>query len=163
MAKISVDKTLQDIVHINNQIDGLKLLLDQKKATMAKFFDKSGERTVANDECTVYVQERTNIDYDIDAILDQLEPEITEQFIDRTRVVSDWDKFVALCKKHGIPPSQLRQYISVRKEVNQAKLSKLYEKGVVSLTDLEGCYTATIKKSVALRMKNVDREIPITR
>jgi len=29
--KISIDKTLQDIVYINNQISGLKMLLDSKK------------------------------------------------------------------------------------------------------------------------------------
>lgn len=154
---------MQDIVGINNQLAGLQMLLDQKKATMAKYFDKTGERSVANDECSVYVQERTEVDYDIDAITEQLEPSITDQFIDRTRSVKDWSAFVALCKKHGISPKELRPYITVTRKVNQEKLSKLYEKGVVSLSDLKGCYTATVKKSVVLRMKNVDREIPIAK
>ncbi len=162
MPKISIDKTMQDIVHINNQLAGLQMLLDQKKAIMAKYFDKTGERSVANDECSVYVQERTHIDYDVDAILELLNQDITDQFVDRTRSVKDWSAFVAMCKRHGITPKELRPYISVSRSVNQEKLSKLYEKGVVSLSDLKGCYTATVKKSVALRMKNVDREIPIS-
>ena len=68
MAKISVDKIMDDIVHVQNQIDGLTMLLNQRKATMAQYFDKSGERSCSNDECTVYVQERTNINYDIQAL-----------------------------------------------------------------------------------------------
>lgn len=163
MAKISVDKTLQDIIGISNQLAGLQMLLDQKKATMAKYFEKSGEKSIANDECSIYIQERTTIDYDIEAILELLKPAVTDQFIERTRSVNDWFSFVAMCKRHGISPQELRPYISVKKEVNQEKLAKLYEKGVVSLSDLKGCYTATVKKSVALRMKNVDREIPIAK
>ena len=144
MPKISIDKTMQDIVHINNQLAGLQMLLDQKKATMAKYFDKTGERSVANDECSVYVQERTHIDYDVDAILELLDQDITDQFVDRTRSVKDWSAFVAMCKRHGITPKELRPYISVSRSVNQEKLSKLYEKGVVSLSDLKGCYTQKV-------------------
>lgn len=162
MPKISIDKTMQDIVHINNQLAGLQMLLDQKKATMAKYFDKTGERSVSTDDCTVYVQDRTNIDYDVEALLEVLDESVTSQFIDRTRSVKDWSAFVAMCKRHGITPKELRPYISVSRSVNQEKLSKLYEKGVVSLSDLKGCYTATVKKSVVLRMKNVNREIPIS-
>ena len=70
--KISIDKTLQDIVYINNQISGLKMLLDSKKKIMEKFFEKTGEKRVSNDECTVFVQERPTIDYDIGAIIKKL-------------------------------------------------------------------------------------------
>lgn len=161
MPKVSIDQTMQDIVFINNQLAGLKMLLDQKKAIMAKYFQKSGQKQVANDEATVYIQERTTIDYDVDAILAELPKELTSQFIDKTYAISDWDGLVRLFKKLGISPAQIRPFISVSKQVNQAKLSALYEKGVVSLADLDGMYEATSKQSIALRMKNTDQQIPI--
>ena len=72
MAKISLDKTMQDIVSLNNQIAGLKMLLQHKKDQMAKYFTVTGQKSIANEECTVYVQERTKIEYDVDAILKSL-------------------------------------------------------------------------------------------
>lgn len=158
--KISIDKTMDEVVSITNQIAGLKMLLDNKKKTLARYFEKSGERTISNEDCTIYVQERTIIKYDVDKVQEKL-GEKSASFIDKEYVVSDWKEFTKLCKAHGITPAMLRPFIRAHKEVNEKKLTKLYERGVVSLTDLGGCYEATVNRSVALRMKNVDREIPI--
>ena len=162
MPKVSIDETMDQIVSINNQITGLQMLLNHKKATMAKFFEKSGERSVSNDQCSVFLQERTTIEYDIHAMKEKVEPGIYSQIVEKHYSIKDWPAFVSMCKQHGINPAELRPFVSVESKVNQEKLSKLYEKGVVSLSDLDGCYTATVKKSVALRMKNVDNEIPIS-
>lgn len=161
MAKVSVDQTMDDIVHIQNQINGLQLLLNEKKSTMAKYFDKTGERTVSSDECTVYVQERTSIEYDIDALREILPKEQFSSFVESTYTVYDWKAFCRFLKDNGISPKELRPYISITREVNQNKLSELYKRGVIKLTQLKGCYTATVKKSVVLKMKNIEREIPI--
>lgn len=163
MKKVNIDKTMDDIVNISNQISGLKMLLNNKKGLLAKYFEKSGERSLSNEDCTVFVQERTSIKYDVEKIIKKLGKQKSSTFIEKQYLVQDWDKFVYLMKQHGITPDVLRAYIRVDKKVDEKNLSKLYERGVVSLTDLEGCYDATISKSVALRMKNVDREIPIAK
>lgn len=162
MAKVSINKTIQDIVYIKNQIDGLNMLLANKKAIMAKFFDKSGKTKVASDECVVYIQERPNIAYDVQAIKEKLDKKVYAQFVDTEYVVKDWASFTYFCKSHGITPSQLKPFIHVVRKVNQEKLSKCYEKGTITIEDLTGCYSAEVKKSIALRMKNIEREIPIT-
>lgn len=162
MAKISLDKTMEDIVSLKNQIDGLNMLLSQKKALMAKYFEKTGKSSVENSDCTVYIAERPNIIYDVDAIKEKLDKKLYTQFIDTSYSVSDWGSFISFCKRKGISGKEIRSFFSVQGSVNQAKLSKLYEKGVIALSDLVGCYSAEVKKSVVLRMKNVDREIPIT-
>lgn len=161
--KVNIDKTMDDIVSISNQISGLKMLLDNKKHILSKYFEKSGERSLSNQDCTVYVQERTTINYDVEKITQKLGKNKASAFIDKEYKVIDWDRFVPLMKKHGITPDVLRAYISVEKKVNDKKLSKLYERGIVSLTDLEGCYDATVNKSVALRLKDANREIPIAK
>lgn len=163
MKKVNIDKTMDDIVNISNQISGLKMLLNNKKGLLAKYFEKSGERSLSNEDCTVFVQERTSINYDVEKIIKKLGKQKSSTFIEKQYLVQDWYKFVYLMKQHGITPDVLRAYIRVDKKVDEKKLSKLYERGVVSLTDLEGCYDATVSKSVALRMKNVDREIPIAK
>lgn len=158
--KVDIDKLMDDVVSINNQLNGLKLLLDNKKALLAKYFESTGEKQLSNEECTVYVREKANITYDIDKVQNKVGDK-AKMFIDKEYTVPDWDGFVKLCKLHNISPAQLRPYISVKKSVDEKKLAKLYERGIVAISDLEGCYDATITKSVALRMKNVEREFPL--
>lgn len=161
MAKISVDQVMDDIVHVQNQINGLTMLLNQKKATMAKYFDKSGERSASNDECTVYVQERTNIDYDIDALKQTLPRDQYDSFVVTEHSIDDWKGFCRLLKKHGLTANEIRPFISIVRKVDQQKLNQMYEHGAITIQDLHGCYTATVKKSIVLKLKNTEREIPI--
>lgn len=163
MPKISVDKLMQDIVYINNQLSGLKMLLEQKKKIMAKYFDVSGHRSITNDEATCYISEKTNIEYDVEELQNHLSKEILNKFIESNYKIKNWNKFTKLCKEHGIKPKELKEFIFVEKKVNQEKLAKLYEKGEVEPAELQGCYTCTVKKSIALRMKNVEKVIPITK
>lgn len=162
MAKISLDKTMQDIVSLNNQIAGLKMLLQHKKDQMAKYFTVTGQKSVANDECTVFVQERTKIEYNVDAILETLGKDEAKRFVEWSYSIPDFKQFALFLKSKGITAKDVRPFLSVKKEVNQNKLTKLYEKGEITLEDLDGCYTASVTKSVALRMKNIDKEVPIT-
>ena len=159
--KVSLDKTMDDIVSIQNQINGLQLLLNQKKGVMAKYFDHTGNKSVSNSDCTVYVSERTNIDYDIAALKETLPKELFNAFVETEYTIADWKAFSALMKAKGVKASELTPFISVFRKVNQEKLSKLYEHGKLSLTDLNGCYEATVKKSIILKLKNTEREIPI--
>ena len=161
MAKISVDQVMDDIVHVQNQINGLTMLLNQKKATMARYFDKSGERSASNDECTVYVQERTNIDYDIDALKQTLPRDQYDSFVVTEHSIDDWKGFCRLLKKHGLTAQEVRPFISITRKVDQQKLNQMYEHGAITIQDLHGCYTATVKKSIVLKLKNTEREIPI--
>ena len=161
MAKISVDKIMDDIVHVQNQIDGLTMLLNQRKATMAQYFDKSGERSCSNDECTVYVQERTNINYDIQALKAALPKDKYDAFVVTEHTIDDWKGFCNLLKKHGISPQEVRPFISIVRKVDQQKLNQMYDHGAITTQELSGCYTATVKKSIVLKMKNVSKEIPI--
>ena len=161
MAKISVDQVMDDIVHVQNQINGLTMLLNQKKATMAKYFDKTGERSASNDDCTVYVQERTNIDYDIDALKQSLPRDQYDSFVVTEHSIDDWKGFCRLLKKHGLTSQEVRPFISIVRKVDQQKLNQMYEHGAITIQDLHGCYTATVKKSIVLKLKNTEREIPI--
>ena len=161
MAKVSVDQVMNDIVHVQNQINGLTMLLNQKKATMAKYFDKSGERSASNDECTVYVQERTSIDYDIDALKQTLPRDQYDSFVVTEHSIDDWKGFCRLLKKHGLTSQEVRPFISIVRKVDQQKLNQMYEHGAITIQDLHGCYTATVKKSIVLKLKNTEMEIPI--
>ena len=44
-------------------------------------------------------------------------------------------------------------------EVDEAKLTKLYESGTITVDDLKGYYNATSKLSIAIKVKNADGEL----
>lgn len=161
MAKIDLNKLMEDIVSINNQVQGLNMLLTNKKHILAKYFQKSGNRSIRSDNVTCYQQDRTKITYDIPAIKRSLPKDKYKLFINDKHYVMDWDGFVRMCKAHNISPNDLRPFISVESEVDQEKLKKLYDKKVIGIEDLEGCYDATVTSSVALKFNNVDRTIPM--
>lgn len=160
-SKISINKVMDEISSIQNQITGLQLLLKNKKAIMAKYFDKSGKRTASSDECTVYVQEHTKIEYDINKILKSVDKSLTNQFIDKSYIITSPKELFTYLKQYGITAMQLSRWITVNKEVNQEKLNTLYEHGKISINDLKGCYEAKTNKSIVLKLKNTNREIPI--
>lgn len=164
MPKISLSKVMDDVVHIQNQINGLTMLLSDRKAILARYFDKSGERQLSNDDCVVYVQERVNVKYDIDALKEVLPIEVFQDVVQIERKVKDWRKIVRFLRSKGFTKDDIRDFkamFDVTKSVDQAKLSKYHEIGEVSMKDLKGCYDASVKKSVVLKMKNTDTEIPV--
>lgn len=161
MAKIDLNKLMEDIVSINNQVQGLNMLLANKKHILAKYFQKTGNRSIRSENVTCYQQDRTKITYDIPSIKRTLPKDKYKLFINDKHYVIDWDGFVRMCKAHNISPKELRPFISVESEVDQEKLKKLYDKKVIGIEDLEGCYDATVTSSVALKFNNVDKTIPM--
>ena len=161
MPKINVNDLMDEIVSINNQKKGLDLLLQSKKSILAKFFQKSGKKSISNSDVTCYQREQTDITYDIDMIQTTLPKSLYSQFLVKSYEIPDWNRFTQFCKKHGISGNELKGLISVKTSVDQQKLNLLYDKGKVSLEDLEGCYDATIKRSIVLKFKNIESEIPI--
>lgn len=158
--KVKIEQVMDEVISLNNQIRGLEMLLNQKKAMVGKYFEATGNRQLQNDEATVFLSERTNIKYDVQKVVKKLGKK-AYTFVDRTYTILDWKAFTHLCTSHGISQEELKQVVFVEKVVNQDKLSKLYEKGQVSLDELSGCYDATVNKSVVLKMKNVNREFTI--
>lgn len=162
MSKIDLDKIMDDCVSIQNQLDGLSLLLIQKKQTLAKYFEQSGKRQLSNDDCTISVQERTTVDYDIETLSEKLPKNILPLVVEKHFEINDWDAFTKFLKRKGISGQEVRPYISITKNVNKDNLSKLYDQKKLSIKDIQGCYTAKVTKSVVLRLKDAKREINIT-
>ena len=164
MGKVNIQSVIEDIVHVTNQIAGLNMILNDRKNIMARYFEKTGNRQRENDDCLVYVQERTNIEYDTEMLKEVLPKEVYKDVVDMSATISDWRQFVKLLNRMNLSKDQMRDIrslVSVEKKVNQQKLSKYYETGEVSINSLKGCYNASVKKSVAVRMKNTQTELPI--
>lgn len=149
--QMSIDELLQDCVSLNNQIAGLQLLLKQKKDKITEFMKVSGDRQLKSDGVTCYVQERTKVTYNAKKMRDELPKELYKQFIRRDAKIYDPQQFFKDMSASGIPSATFKNSVDFNYIVDEQALSKAYDKGTVTLQDLEGYYDAETTKTVAFR------------
>ena len=151
---VSIESTLQEIAMLKKQISNLEAMLNNKKRFMAEYFDRTGKTSESNSDVTTFVQTKTTIEYDIAKLKEKVKPELFEIIVSKAYQVENWDEFTKLLKEHGIKGSQIKPYIRIEKSVDKKALSELYEKGEITIQELEGCYNAKVVKSIAIRLKN---------
>lgn len=151
--KISIDNTIEDIENIQKQIIVLNELLTTKKQIMAKYFEKTGKNKISSNTSTIYVSERVSVKYDIKKIIKSIGKEMSKKFIDKSIIVDDSAGLSKSLKRKGIDLRELKEYIHIESSVDENKLSELYDKGELSLSALDDCYEATVKKSINLKFK----------
>lgn len=156
--KVSIDKLMQDVFYLNNQIKGLQMLLDQRKSVFKKYFQKTGHTSVSDDNVSVYTQERTKVEYNINKLKKE-KPEIAKKILTKKIEVIDAKGLIALLKKYGVSKQEMKACLKPYAEVDEAKLIKLYESGIITVDDLKGYYNATSKLSIAIKVKNADGEL----
>lgn len=77
--------------------------------------------------------------------------------IDKTYVINDMQGLIRLLKRHCVNPKEFKRYINVTSSVNEKKLDSLYQTGLVTLDDLEGCYTVKKRKAYwSIKIKSID-------
>lgn len=152
---VNVKQLVEEIGTLKMNIVQMEHILSEKKKIIGHFFDKSGKTSISSGNTTVYVQTKTTIDYDIPALKKKLDKELYDQIVDKKYVISDIEGLKKFINQPDTPFSfiDLKPFISVEKSVNKEQLSNLYEKGELSLDDLDGCYSAKVTKTVAQRIK----------
>lgn len=152
MAKIDIRKELEEAANLKRQIATLEQSLSIKKKLLSKYFSVTGKGSLNSFGATAFVQTKVSVEYDIPKLEEKLDKQVLKEFIEKNYVIQDWSGFIKLLKSHGVSKAELRPFLYVDKKVNKEKLEALYEKGSLSLEALEGCYTAKVVKSVALRL-----------
>ena len=159
--KVSLDQLMNDVLYLTNQIKGLNMLLDQKKSLCKEYFQKSGKRSISNEQLTIYTQEKTKVDYDIEEIEGKIDKDLCKKFIDKKVEILNQKALMSLLKTHGVNKREMGKCLFVVKKVNEDKLRKLFDSGEITIEDLDGCYEANTSLSVALKVKNTDAELKL--
>lgn len=73
--------------------------------------------------------------------------EIRDRVVSKSYVINDIQGLIQLLKIHGIKPKEFKKFIKVEKTVNKQVLDNFYSLGLVTMEDLNGCYTTTEGKS----------------
>ena len=97
-------------------------------------------------ELVVNKIQKTSIVFDIDALENNLSKEMCKDFIDKSYTITDINRLIIYLKSCGVDPKVFKSFLNVTKTVDEKKLDKLTDLGLIRKEQLEGCYTLKCKK-----------------
>lgn len=97
-------------------------------------------------ELVVNRVQKTSIVFDIDALENNLSKEMCKDVIDKSYTITDINRLIIYLKSCGVDPKVFKSFINVTKMVDEKKLDKLADLGLIRKEQLEGCYTLKRKK-----------------
>ena len=98
---------------------------------------------------TAKISERvSSLVYDTDKLKERLDKETYNEVVDKTYTINDIDALISLLKSAGISPSTFKKLITVTEVADKARIQQLFSVGELSFDQIQGCYSATISKSV---------------
>ena len=86
------------------------------------------------------VQSR-KVTFDPDKVEKAVGKKLAKRVITKSYTVDDMDALIALCKEHGIRPSELRALVHSEKGVDRKEVDRLIEIGEVTMDSLKGSFT----------------------
>lgn len=161
---------IQDIVRAAREIElkiaKLKDDYDREKAKIQKYFDEKGTKSVEvvsqTEGHTVLVAskvERITINYNAEALKEKLKREVYEEIVDKSYFIKDVEGLKYALRSRGVTGEEFRGLVGVTESINKEKIKQLYSIGDIKQAQLNGCYTATISKSVQIKeRKRGDRD-----
>lgn len=97
-------------------------------------------------ELVVNKVQKTSVIFDIDALENNLSKEMCKDVIDKSYTITDINRLIVYLKSCGVDPKVFKSYINVTKTVDEKKLDKLADLGLISKEQLKGCYTLKRQK-----------------
>lgn len=120
---------------------------------MEELFDYEGiDKLVieANDldgeDLVVNKVQKTSIDFDVDKLESRLGKKFSKEVIEKKYTITDFNRLVIYLRSCGVDPKVFKSFLSVIKTVDEKKLVKLADLGLIRKEQLEGCYTLKRQK-----------------
>ena len=105
-------------------------------------------------ELVVNRVQKTSIVFDIDALENNLSKEMCKDVIDKSYTITDINRLIIYLKSCCVDPKVFKSFVNVTKTVDEKKLDKLADLGLIRKEQLEECYTLKRKKPYfAVKMK----------
>lgn len=119
--------------------------------------DVQGLIQTDKEKIALTVVEPTTVIWDADKLSEKLDSDLAEDIIHKQAYITDYKAVVELLKRYQVPAKEFKQFIDVRKEVNEEAIEKLSELGWLNKKDVEGCYTMKKNKSY-VRLTRSEKE-----
>ena len=156
---------IQDLIRHTRQLErkmaALKVEYDANRLKIQEYFDEKNikklEVEVESSEAdfastiTATKVERITIEYMIPELKKKLSKGILEEVIQRAYYIKDIEKLKYALRSRGVSGEEFRLLVGVNESVDKDRIKQLYSIGDIKQAHLNGCYTATISKSIQLK------------
>lgn len=82
----------------------------------------------------------TKVKYKADVMYKKLNEDVRDLVVKKNYIVTEPEKLIKLLKKYGVSKEEIKQCISITKEVDEKMLNQMGDLGEIMLADLDGCY-----------------------
>ena len=159
---MNVKDLIKRTYSIAKQANSLKKEYIENRAKIQEFFDKKGLNEVevdpdpimaeANHISKIIVRKSESIKlvYIPEKLKESLDKELYNEIVSKQYSISDINGLIKLIKNAGISFKDFKKCINITESVSKEKIEHLYDVGDITKEDLEGCYTATIVKSIRI-------------
>lgn len=158
--KVDIKKVVEEASTIKNKIETLEEMLQKKKKILQAYMEKTGN-TCRGNGISCYIQERVTVEYDKEKLKETLDKKKYNEIIDKEYKITDFDMFKSILRRNNIDLKEFKQCIKKEEDVNESKINKLFENGLITLEDISGCYTAKGKKSVVIKKDKHEEVIDV--
>ena len=158
--KVDIKKVVEETSTIKNKIETLEEMLQKKKKILQAYMEKTGS-TCRGNGISCYIQERVIVEYDKENLKKALDKKSYNEIIDKEYRITDFDLFKSILKRNNIDLKEFKECIKKEEEVNESKINKLFENGLITLEDISGCYIAKGKKSVVIKKDKHEEVIDV--
>lgn len=97
-------------------------------------------------ELVVNKVQKTSVIFDVDALENNLSKKMCKDVIDKSYTITDINRLIVYLKSCGVDPKVFKSFINVNKTVDEKKLDKLADLGLINKEQFEGCYTLKRQK-----------------
>lgn len=137
----------------------MRLEYDANRLKIQEFFDEKNIKKLEVEveeadfatTITALKVERITIEYIVAELKKKLSKGILGEIIQRSYYIKDIEKLKYALRSRGVSGEEFKELVGVNESVDKDRIKQLYSVGDIKQSQLNGCYTATISKSIQLR------------
>lgn len=156
----NIKRLIKDAFSFQKKIEELTTLMKGNLQQIHEHFDSEAIRELeveAETEGDIALiakkSERVTVEYFPDKLEKKLSSELFNEVVNKSYAIIDMPALIILMRSHGISPKDFKKLIRVDQSVNRPELKRLYDDGEITKSDIKGCFSAKISKSIKISRK----------
>ena len=152
----NIEFLVNRLFFLKNQKDNIDSEYYSLKDEVEELFDKLKVNILKSSKHEISCYKKDiEIEYYIDKILenDKIEKNKVNQILKKTITVdnNNLEKLINLLKDHKIKYKDFKKFINVNYTVDNKRIKEMIDTDEISVKDLQGCYKATVIKSMTIK------------
>lgn len=157
---MNIKRLIKDTFVLKRRLEDLQNAVKANMSNIQAHFDSESIKeldvegeTDGDTPLIAKVMERVTTEWYPEKLQKKLSPEIFNEITNKSYAIIDMDGMKLLLKSHGVDPKAFRKLIRVDQSINREELKRLYSDQEITKSDIKGCFSAKVSKSIKITRK----------